>query len=299
MCAFDIYTDIPRVTSFDEIENEYTKALSWISEFGLSVLGTRLWKYRDSLKIIVDTLGQGSEVTISHDELFGPYWEIQTIVHIYDGLRRLSVVGLRERLQKLLGGHALICEEKWNNSARQTAFELMLASSLAKQGVVVDLSTTADVKFEFDGDVYYVECKYLLSDLKVKRNIRKALCQLDRRYSAVSGQRKEYGIVALCVDYLYNRNFGVLTKSSHGQRLEEMGKGVVSFFRDNKKYFDRNANANTLGAFVCITLPYYNESYSDIGVVGLDGAYSYRPEGDVMFDKFMRLGKMLVDGYNR
>lgn len=235
MFVADYHLPNPTLTTVDDLENKYIIAYEWLAGFELNVVNTRFHEYKNNIFEIAFKIRKNEEFTIGHDKIFNTWKEISELIHIHEGFNGKDVSGLGFRIKKFLKGHALIVKEKWKNSARQTGYELILASSLAKKGIAVDLSTKADIRFEAEGEMCFVECKYLLSKNKIKNNFKGALQQLTENYEKLSQGRPCHGVVALCIDFLYNQQFGVLGGDSQELRFKELLKGGDFFFSENKK----------------------------------------------------------------
>ena len=288
----------PTLTTVDDLEGKFFAAYEWLAGFDLNIVNTRFHEYRNNICEIACKIRQHEEFTVEHDKIFNTWKEISGLIHIHEGFNGTKVDGLDFRIKKLLKGHTLITKEKWKNSARQTAYELILASSLAKKNIVVDLSTEADIKFGVGGEVYFIECKYLLSKTKIKKNFKEALRQLTENYEKLSQGRSCHGVVALCIDFLYNPQFGVLGGDSQELRFQELIKGGNFFFLENKKIISRNRDERTIGVIASMTIPCYDKNNSNIGLAGLDTVYSYFNTDSRDYIRLRNLIKLIQDGYN-
>ncbi|WP_367351790.1 hypothetical protein [Achromobacter animicus] len=141
---------------------------------GAPIENTKLWTYRKNL----DSLNQMDPLDAA--ALVG-------IVNKYCSINSLFDVGEdikipEQKLLDLLYGRYLLQDEdeEYNNTFFELAMALRISQSMGNEGGI-DLSTDCDVIW-YDKDLA-IECKYLHSEKKFRKELSKALDQLERRLS--------------------------------------------------------------------------------------------------------------------
>ncbi|MFP5196828.1 hypothetical protein PQ786_15845 [Alcaligenes faecalis] len=160
---------------------------------GASIESTKLWAYRKNL----DSLDQMN--TLDAAALVGIVNKYCSINLLFDGGKGIKIP--QQKLLDLLDGQYLLQDEdeKYNN----TFFELAMAIRIAKtmdDGGEIDLSSDCDVVWH-DKELA-IECKYLHSEKKFRKEFSDAMDQLERRLS--DGLAK-VGLVAYDLTNLVDR----------------------------------------------------------------------------------------------
>jgi hypothetical protein len=129
-------------------------------------------------------------------------------------LKTCDVAVIRRKIVTVLGGPVLPNDEDENsNEARNTLFELNLASKLRRAGLNASPGMDADIECRIGGEHLLIECKRPFWEQNVGRQIKKAARQLKKRLKTVSSESR--GIVAVSLSKAMNPGdkFFVLAKN--------------------------------------------------------------------------------------
>ena len=129
-----------------------------------------------------------------------------------------------QKIRKILSGPLLPRDEDQNsNEARNTIFELNLASKLYTVGLNPSLGTGADVECMIEGKRLLIECKRPLSDSSVKMRIKKAKKQVEADLKKTApGSRV---VIAVSLSKIMNptdKFFAFLEESSAREKLADL-----------------------------------------------------------------------------
>jgi hypothetical protein len=124
--------------------------------------------------------------------------EVDELTWIGEGLKDADTVGLAEKLRVLVRGADFAALDV-NTEARNTQFELRIASYLGRAGYKLDFSTLTDIVASRGRNTYYVECKRVASPSQLTRRVKEALNQLEERMPRSGWLRGRHGVVAVDV----------------------------------------------------------------------------------------------------
>jgi len=99
--------------------------------------------------------------------------------------------GLEEKLKLILKGSIWPYDRFKKNQAKDTAFEVYTLARFEKAGLEPEFEEP-DVVFKHRGNEFSIACKFIHSEKKLKKNIRKAVKQIERS--------NKLGIISLCID---------------------------------------------------------------------------------------------------
>lgn len=114
---------------------------------------------------------------------------------IWKGLKINVPTGIDKKMQKIVSGTDFAAIDS-NTEARNTQFELRIASYFCQSGCTVDLSTDTDVIATCKQFTFYVECKRIAAGGNLERNLVQAKRQLLRHIPAMTDKSGIYGIIA-------------------------------------------------------------------------------------------------------
>jgi hypothetical protein len=131
---------------------------------GLERKPDRFSKHLADLRRLDDLWHQGKIAdVVTDDEEMPLAWslaEATELVDTFENLRGLDCGILREKLSTALDGpYRMKDETRTSNIARNTMFEMHVASRLMMRGVDVRLTSTADLSCPIGGCMIYVQCK--------------------------------------------------------------------------------------------------------------------------------------------
>lgn len=99
--------------------------------------------------------------------------------------------GLEEKLKLILKGSIHPYYRSKKNIAKDTAFEVFTMARFEKAGLGPRFEEP-DILFQHRGNEFSVACKFVHSEKKLKKNIKKAIRQIERS--------NKLGVIAVCID---------------------------------------------------------------------------------------------------
>lgn len=123
---------------------------------------------------------------------------------IYHGMATYDARVLADKFKLILKGPDHPSDEtESSNLARNTAFELNLASRLRSQGSDITLPHNPDILCKLQGVEVFIQCKRPFSVQNIPRNITRAAQQLTRDLDSAA-DRNARGVIALSVSRVSN-----------------------------------------------------------------------------------------------
>jgi len=243
-----------KITPFTEVNKDVEKAAEWLSDMGLDFLITRIGEYRKNINLLVDLHEKGNyeEMNRLYPTLVNSLYEANEWIKIYRGLAFLKNQSLVKKLHDFLKGPEWFIDEKTSsasNRPRNVAFELLIASSVATNGIQPDFATHSDIAFPLGRKNIFIECKRPQSLSTIEKNIKSATKQLKRRFqSAIRSNLR--GIVAIDISKVSNPDFKML-EPQNTESLDSYLTTTVTSFIDSFGYiWNRIKHRKIIGLLV-------------------------------------------------
>ena len=174
----------------------------WLAAKGINVSVTRIQEYKN----IINSFPEENEFNPSEndedhkkfDELLYTYRELHELMWIQKGLEIYEPIGIDEKIKLVIGGKAFARDDK-DTSARNIQLELRIASYFLQKGHKVDLSSDTDINVNISNIDFHIECKRLYSEGKIRKRIKEASKQLDKRLKKKKLLEKKVGIAVFDV----------------------------------------------------------------------------------------------------
>lgn len=146
----------------------------------------------------------GSTEAIDRDQTLWSLVEATEFADIYRGMSTYDPTRLADKFKLILKGpdHP-IRETESTNLARNTAFELNVASRLRSRGFTISLPHNPDVLCQVEGASVFLQCKRPFSDRGIPRNIDRARGQLVRDLDAARDPNAR-GVIAISASRALN-----------------------------------------------------------------------------------------------
>lgn len=243
-----------KITPFTEINEDIEKAADWLNDMGLNFLKTRIGEYRKNVGILVDLHEKGNyeEMNRLYPTLVNSLYEASEWMKIYRGLGFLQNQSLVKKLRDFLKGPEWVIDEKISsasNRPRNIAFELLIASGIATNGIEPDFTTHSDIAFPLESKNILVECKRPQSLSAIDKNIKLAAKQLKRRFQS-NIRPNVRGIVAVDISKVGNPDFKIL-ETPNTESLNSYLMATVTSFIDSFGYiWNRIKHRKIIGLLV-------------------------------------------------
>lgn len=166
--------------SWEELAADADKSIAKMQRFGIQVNeASRFISYRRILKGIAehdrDATRSATDISLAHQAVF----EVQELVRILDSIERTaSQASWLKKLEVAVNGPPLIEDERRTSIARDTQFELSIASSVAAGGLGVQLGEP-DMLFRSGASQAGIAAKRVTSESQLHKRIRQAATQVD------------------------------------------------------------------------------------------------------------------------
>jgi hypothetical protein len=200
---------------------------------------------------------------------------------------------VRKKLANVLAGPVLPNDEDLNsNEARNTLFELNLASKLRKAGFIASPGIDADIECSVDSKDLVIECKRPFREQNVSRHIKKAGRQLKARLKILPPRSR--GVVAISLSKTMNKGdkfFVYLEESSAKEVLSRKLKAVA----DSAASSWTNLGSKIIGILFHVVTASFDKKNGRYSLGEQFNAHPLAPNGSKNFELF----KHVCDGLAR
>lgn len=155
---------------------------------------------------------------------------------------------ITEKLKRFLKGSILPSEESLENSfARNTGFELWLASLFSQKGYQSKISTrNPDLFITVSGRKYFLECKRVYSENGVESVIKDAFKQLTRQ----TENSDNIGVIAISISKIIPQDDLMLISGDGNKASEDIYKLEEKFILKNQHLWKITKQSNIVGVIV-------------------------------------------------
>lgn len=231
---------------FEYLLSDLNELVKIIESFGIKTSPTRIRRYQNYLELVISN---SEDCDSSFLEESGPAFEssldtklyvlreVHELGWIYKGLKNNVPKGIENKLKSLVGGKVFAANDV-DSTARDTQFELRIASYFCQDGYLVDLSKPTDILATKSRRTYYVECKRSKTKGSCKSNITKAAKQINRRLPKSTWKNKFFGVIAMDVTKAAYAHNGLTmgTTSEHSKEsIQDELKSIAEMCLDNPK----------------------------------------------------------------
>jgi hypothetical protein len=246
-------------TSYQGILARLSSMEEWLESFGIERGRGRLSQISRNIKLLESALSTDTLDEIlkrkDSDELVWSLVEGQEFADIYSGFQDDASPALIESLRTTLKGplHPS-AETSTSNRARNTAFQLSLASRLRRQDQSIALEAPADIAWEHEGIRLIIECKRPMVKGKIRRNIDEALGQLRKRFDESAS---EVGLVAVSVSKIVNPGSRFLVVQHEGDLGPSLTDEILRLHGRYSPDYDNWIDLRTVGILYNLFTPAY------------------------------------------
>ena len=192
------------------LQDDLHELVRALDELGLGLSGSRLSRYRKALEVQPQNLEdyysvfKGIEIkrmkSIADFEVY-LLREVHELQFILQGVKTKRIHGLEPRLSEIFKGSDFSFQDK-NKKARNSQFELSIATYFAIGGYSVDLSSETDVIARKGRTTIFIECKRVSSKAQLSKRFDEAIEQLNTRLPKQGFLNRSYGAVFIDISQL-------------------------------------------------------------------------------------------------
>jgi hypothetical protein len=294
------------IETWGELVARLDTALAFAKDLGLDTTASRFGSYRTRIATL-ETIRVEQGDAAAFDQFRADiepnavaFSESQELTIVVPFLRSVPQDRAKKKLQVVLNGPELPSDEDTNSShARNTMFELNLATRLQRAGLSVDIAGEADLDFTCDGLRWFGECKRPYKIETIEQSIKAACEQLGKR---LSGSRlAARGLLAISISRPLSTKAPVLEYASEEERrasLKEHVGNMVKVMQQQMEGIGRCQDTRGgLGLLIArLIMPGWNVrrrmpvgiQYSAGTDIGLDGRGDGRRLWDIIDRTFTR-----------
>lgn len=249
------------------IIESYYAAMGWLNNLSSSkVVNGRFRHYLD----VIQKAESSGYFQVNQIEFYHACLEAMTLIQIHQETKEHADGELTESIKHLIKGQnyrydgiALNRTKGVADSCRNFSFELLTASRFSRLGYKVKLNHVCDVVFSVDECRVFVECKRIVSEKQIIKNIKDAEKQLGKRI----GHRKasSVGVVFLDITDIVNPDCVGFVTDTRQEMFDFYYELIMHFIASNKYKIERAAKKYTSAiSFVVNALGYSREDESVI-----------------------------------
>lgn len=229
-----------------------------LEELGLGFSGSRLSKYRKALEVQPKNMKdyysvfKGSEIKRMKSVAdFEAYLlrEVHELQFILQGIETKRICGFEARLNEIFKGSDFSFQDK-NKKARNSQFELSIATFFAIGGYSVDLSTETDVVAQKGRTTIFIECKRVSSEKQLGKRFDEAIQQLNSRLPKQGFLKRSYGAVFIDISQLTLATDGLAS----GYTFEGIRDAVRQEVMKQQQGIHKKASAGLVGSNILLSL---------------------------------------------
>ncbi len=132
------------------------------------------------------------------------------------------------------------------DSARDFAFELSIASRFIKGGFTVDLTDVADLIVDINGKKLFIECKRIRSKRKLIKRVKHANTQIGKRLKSCIS-KKPRGLIALDLTDIINPISSIVICSNINEFYRSSIDSIKQYVIENSETLKPKHNKQCLG----------------------------------------------------
>lgn len=243
----------PPTRTIQSLATKFEEFCNWLSENGIRISASRVQQYRDNLTELAQHFASSEQAKLKIEPThINTFLETDELITVYEAFSQSLSDSVKAKILEVVSGPLNYKEEtNTSNRARNTAFELLIASYLRDTDFKVLISgNQEDMSFDIDGYKMFLECKRPMFEHSINSNIKGAISQLKTRYGNFSDPKRSRGILAISITRALNANQLVLLANSRAALDLEMNKTMEEFFKNYKAKWHADGDTRTIGVLV-------------------------------------------------
>lgn len=256
-----------RTSTYQDLLDNFDEFDSLLSELGITSNSTRLHEAASlvknlDMKVKLTKEGKVEVGSVPEKYLHG-LWILSEINHIMKSVGGFDKEILTTKLKKITKGPLILKNEtSINNEARNTMFELVLASDLLMNGYKTGLDDpNPDIKVVLPKKTYLFECKRVFSEKKVERQIGDAKRQLEKQ---LAEDENSHGVIAISIPRIYIGKGERLVANSWEEAMSFLNETMQKFVEKHKRFWKNISNKRIVAVVFHLSCPALIEGVSAV-----------------------------------
>jgi len=242
---------------YEDVLRHLQLARAWAEHLGVPDPFGRFSQYENNVKELIKArMSQQLPKLVSQTGNVALMWslvESMELGNLQNNLPTVEPAILAAVLRRALKGPILPTEEDpTSNDARNTMFELALASFLSSAGFVIHLQAETDLAVQLGDLRFGVECKRILSGKRLEERLSDASKQLTRFLDA---NDNAYGLIAVDVTKLKNLGQNVYEAETAAAMQTGLGDLLETMLRENASSLRKVDDSRIIGLMFHIHTP--------------------------------------------
>lgn len=273
-----------KTRSFDLIASDLSESEKKLNElFNLSFRGTRFQIYHEKIVSLAKHFREGNisqfSLNTPFEEVVSCFLEVDELIHITNHPpNNLS----KKKIKKILSGPKQAKDEDSNsNEARNTLFEVALASYLTRVGFDATLTNNEDIRVEEDDKIILIECKRPQKEKTIEANINSAKEQLKRRLK-ISNEDGKIALIAISISKLLSGDTKFIKTTTEKDANQILGDHGESFAKKYAALWENEIDIRLSGALIHAGIPVVTEAD---GLLSIANFFTIKSTGQTIANK--------------
>lgn len=231
---------IIKTTSYQDIANQYSKAIVWMESLGIQADKNRITHYKNTIEYCASSYKTATSEDMDKilPDFISSVIEINNFIEIFSAFKDTPSDQLKkiiEKLQKSVNGPLTSISEKAKTStARNYLFEAFVAARCHRpsRGVSCILDASSDTGIKIEDKKIWIECKRITSQKKLEKNIRVATKQLENVIAKQTGSGHR-GVVALDISKILTIGNQILVSEDDDSLIKTIDAIMERYIKEN------------------------------------------------------------------
>ncbi|MGJ8619076.1 MAG: hypothetical protein ACSHWN_01990 [Methylophilaceae bacterium] len=231
---------IIQTTSYQNLANQYSKAIAWMESLGIQVDKNRVNHYKKTIEYCASSYKTATTEDMNNilPDFISSVIEIHSFIEIFSAFKDIPSNQLTKIIKKLQisvnGPLNSISEKAKTTTARNYLFEAYVAARCHRpgRGVSCILDASSDTGIKIEDKKIWIECKRITSQNQLEKNIRDATKQLEKVMAKQTGSCHR-GVVALEISKILTTGNEILASEDDDSLIKATDAIMDSYIKEN------------------------------------------------------------------